>query len=114
MFPVEGFPATKYADGSAPLFALAAHAASQCVGRALSPGSLVYQVQAHGRVCEHGVQRLRGGAAVRVLGAVQPAGGLPHHHVQQRRASVREYSLSRLRLCCTEFLGVVLVHSLAT
>lgn len=62
-------------------FFSAANEASQCSGWTLSAGSLVYQIQAYRSLRKHSLQRVGGGAAVRVLGAVLPAGGLPHHHV---------------------------------
>lgn len=67
---------------------LAADEASQLLGWALQAHRVLYPIQAHGCLRVHGLQRFRGWTALRVLGALQQAWGLSHHHVQQRSSPV--------------------------
>lgn len=77
---------------------LAADEASELLGWALPSHRLLYPVQAHGGLRLHRVQRFRRRAALRGLGALQQAGSLSHHHVQQRSAPVWQIFFSLLSL----------------
>lgn len=67
---------------------LAADEASQLPGRAVPAHRVLHPLQAHGRLRLHCLQRLRRRAALGLVRALQQAGSLPHHYVQQRGSPV--------------------------
>lgn len=81
---------------------LAADEASELLGWALPSHRLLYPVQAHGGLCVHRLQRFRRRAALRGVRALQQAGSLSHHHVQQRSAPV--WQTASPSFCCSQSL----------
>lgn len=67
---------------------LAADEASQLPGWAVPAHRVLHPLQAHGCLRVHRVQRFRRRIALGVVWALQQAGSLSHHHVQQRSPPV--------------------------